>query len=450
MLTAGFGNEPTHGTFRIWTFEITFRILLFLYNIVKGNTAMSLNRRGLLVGGTGIAATLAATGTAFAQNAQTGQNAQTYNSYGSPATTVAQTGTLPDVEKKLDIVTLRDLEGEAQKVMAPFGFAYVAGGAGDEWTMRENLAAYNRWVIAPDYMSGHKTVDTTTKILGTELSYPVITAPMGNQGSVQAKLEAPVVKGTALAGTLFVESSVSQMSMEDIAAAANGPKWFQIYVPESRPFAAEMLHRAKAAGYAAIVVTVDATIFSNRERTTRLLGAPLPNLPMGNSPRTPGVTGSATAAKVDLNWDDVEYCHKESGLPVIVKSILSAKQALEAERRGCSAVWLSNHGGRQLDNVPSALTVLPSVALALKGRIPIIVDGGVFRGQDVFRAIALGASVVALGRPVLYGSALGGSLGVQSVHEHLKEELVMVMQLAGTPTISSITRDSVARADLEA
>ncbi len=408
---------------------------------------MSLNRRGLLVAGTGVAATIAATGNAVAQS---GQNAQTYKAYGSPATNVAQTGALPDVEKKLDFITLRDLEAEAQKVMAPFGFAYVSSGAGDEWTMRENLAAYNRWVITPDYLSGRKTVDTTTQILGSELSYPVITAPMGNQGSVQANLEAPVVKGSALAGTLFVESSVSQLSLEDIAAATTGPKWFQIYIPESRPFAVEMLHRAKAAGYTAVVVTVDATVFSNRERTTRLLGAPLPNLPMGIAPRTPGVTGSATVMKVDLNWDDIEFCRKESGLPVIVKSILSAKQALEAERRGCSAVWLSNHGGRQLDNVSSALTVLPSVAVALKRRIPIIVDGGIFRGQDVFRALALGATVVALGRPLLYGSALGGSLGVQSVHEHLKEELVMVMQLAGTPTIKSITRDHVSRAELEA
>ncbi len=401
---------------------------------------MSLDRRNLILAGTGAAVTLTASRTAPAQNNQ---------GYSVPATTEAQTGVLPDTEKKLNIVTLRDLEAEAQKVMAPFGFAYVSGGAGDEWTMRENLAAFNRWVIAPDYLSGHRTVDTTTRILGTKISYPVITAAMGNQGSVHAKLEAPVVKGTALADTIFVESSVSQMSLEDIAAAANGPKWFQIYIPESRPFAVEMLHRAKAAGYTAIVVTVDATIFSNRERTTRLLGAPLPNLPMGNAPQTAGVTGSATVAKIDLTWDDVDFCRKESGLPVIVKSILSAKQALEAERRGCAAVWLSNHGGRQLDNVSSAITTLPSVADALQGRIPIIADGGVHRGQDVFRALALGASAVALGRPVLYGSALGGAQGVQSVHQHLKGELAMVMQLAGTPTIKSITRDHISRAVIE-
>jgi L-lactate oxidase len=401
---------------------------------------MSFDRRNLLLAGTGAAMTLAAPRTALAQNDQ---------GYRVPATTVAQTGTLPDNEKKLDIVTLRDLEAEAQKVMAPFGFAYVSGGAGDEWTMRENLAAFNRWIIAPEYLSGHRTVDATTQILGSKISYPVITAAMGNQGSVHAKLEAPVVKGTALADTLFVESSVSQMSLEEIAEATTGPKWFQIYIPESRPFAIEMLQRAKAAGYEAIVVTVDATIFSNRERTTRLLGAPLPNLPMGITPKTPGVTGSATIAKIDLTWDDVDFCAKESGLPVIVKSILSAKQAREAERRGCAAVWLSNHGGRQLDNVSSAITTLPSVADALQGRIPIIADGGVHRGQDVFRALALGASAVALGRPVLYGSALGGAQGVQSVHQHLRDELAMVMQLAGTPTIESITRDHVARAVIE-
>jgi len=401
---------------------------------------MSLDRRNLLLAGTGAAVTLTAPRTALAQNSP---------GYRTPATTEAQTGALPNNEKKLDIVTLRDLEAEAQKVMAPFGFAYVSGGAGDEWTMRENLAAFNRWVITPDYLSGHRTVDTTTEILGTKISYPVITAAMGNQGSVHAQSEAPVVKGTALADTLFVESSVSQMSLEDIAAATNGPKWFQIYVPESRPFAVEMLHRAKAAGYTAIVVTVDATIFSNRERTTRLLGAPLPNLPMGNAPKTPGVTGSATAAKIDLSWDDVDFCRKESGLPVIVKSILSAKQAREAERRGCAAVWLSNHGGRQLDNVSSAITTLPSVADALQGRIAIIADGGVHRGQDVFRALALGANAVALGRPILYGSALGGAQGVQSVHQHLRDELAMVMQLAGTPTIKSITREHVARALIE-
>jgi len=370
-------------------------------------------------------------------------------SYHTPDTTAAQTGTLPDLEKKLTIVAIRDLEAQAEKVMPSFAYAYVSGGAGDEWTMRENLAAFNRWVIWPNSLSGHKDADTATTLLGTKLSYPVITAALGNQGSVHARMEAPAVEGTALAGTIFVESSVSQMSLEDIAAASTGPKWFQIYVPESRPFAIEMLQRVKAAGYTAVVVTVDTKVFSNRDRSTRLLGAPMPRLAMGNVPRTKGVIGSATAAKMDLTWDDIAFCGRESGLPVIVKSILSVEDALEAERRGCAGVWLSNHGGRQLDNTASAMTTLPAVAEALQGRLAIIVDGGVYRGQDVFRALALGADAVALGRPLLYGSALGGGLGVQSVHEHLKKELRMVMRLAGTPTVESITRKYVARADAE-
>jgi lactate oxidase len=329
--------------------------------------------------------------------------------------------------------------------MPPFAYAYVSGGAGDEWTMRENLAAFNRWVICPDYLAGNKTVDTRTRLLGSDISYPVITAALGNQGSVHARMEAPIIEGTALSDTLFVESSVSQMSLEAVAMASAGPKWFQIYVPESRPFAVEMLQRAKAAGYTAIVVTVDTKVFSNRERSTRQLGAPMPRLAMGNVPVTPGVTGSATRAKMDLTWDDIEFCRKESGLPVIVKSILSVKDAKEAERRGCAGVWLSNHGGRQLDNTASALIHLPEIADALQGRLAIIVDGGVYRGQDVFRALALGANAVALGRPLLYGSALGGALGVQTVHEHLKKELMMVMRLAGTASIKDITRAYVAR-----
>ncbi|HML13476.1 MAG TPA: alpha-hydroxy acid oxidase [Xanthobacteraceae bacterium] len=397
---------------------------------------MDFARRDLL-SATAAVATLTAAGAAFAQNAPAAP----------PGRANPPPSNLPDNEKKINIVTLRDLEAQAEKVMAPFGFAYVSGGAGDEWTMRENLAAFNRWVIMPEYLSGHGAPDTSTTIFGTKISYPAITAPVGNQGSVHAQKEAPAVKGTAMADTIYTESSVSQLSLEDVAAASDGPKWFQIYFPADRGFAAEMLQRAKAAGYKVIVITVDAFLTSNRERATRLLGAPVPNLPMGNVPKTPGSAGNAMLQKIDLNWDDVEYCHAQTGLPVVVKSLLSVRQAQEAVRRGCAGVWLSNHGGRQLDNTPSAITMLPKVAAALNGRVPIIVDGGFYRGQDVFRALALGASVVALGRPLMYGSALGGAQGVAAVHQHLKTEFAMTMQLAGTPTVKSITRDYVDHAE---
>jgi isopentenyl diphosphate isomerase/L-lactate dehydrogenase-like FMN-dependent dehydrogenase len=208
-----------------------------------------------------------------------------------------------------------------------------------------------------------------------------------------------------------------------------------------------LLQRAKAAGYKAIIVTADVDITSNRERSMRLQGAALPNLKMGNAPKTPGGKGNAMDMKGNMSWSDIEFCRQESGLPVIIKSILSPKQALQGLNHGVSAVWLSNHGGRQLDNTAAAMTTLPHVAAAVKGKVPIIIDGGIFRGQDVFRALALGASAVAIGRPTLYGSALGGALGVQAVHSHLKTELAMVMRIAGTPTIKSITREFVDRAD---
>jgi len=395
-----------------------------------------LNRRDLLVTA-GVAAAVSGPGPLLAQS----------QPVESVAKTQADTSGVPNSEKKINIVTLRDLESEAQKVMAPFGFAYVSGGAGDEWTMRENQAAFNRWVINPDFMNGTGSADTTTTLLGSKLAYPVIAAPVGNQGSVHAQADLPNIKGTSAAGTLYCASSVSQLSVEDIASAAEGPKWFQLYIPRDRGFAREMLQRAKAAGYKAIIVTADVNVTSNRERSMRLQGAALPNLKMGNAPKTPGVTGSAMDMKGNMDWKDIEFCRKESGLPVVIKSILSATNAQQALDSGCSGIWLSNHGGRQLDNTAAPMTTLPRVASVVKGRVPIIIDGGIYRGQDVFRALALGATAVALGRPLLYGSALGGVQGVQAVHTHLKNELAMVMRLAGTPTIKSITHEFVARTE---
>jgi isopentenyl diphosphate isomerase/L-lactate dehydrogenase-like FMN-dependent dehydrogenase len=397
---------------------------------------LKFNRRNLLL--TGAAATMALPGHALAQ--------------GAPPSIIKTQATggsngIPNNEKRIRIVSLRDLEAEAQKVMAPFGFAYVAGGAGDEWTLRENIAAFNRWVINPDFMNGAGSADTTTTLLGSQLSYPVITAPIGNQGSVHAQADAPNVKGTAAAGTLYCASSVSQLSLEDIAAASDGPKWFQLYVPRDEGFARELLQRAKAAGYKAIVLTADVNVTSNRERSMRLQGAAIPNLTMGNVPKTPGGRGSAMDMRGDMSWREVELARKETGLPVIIKSILSAVHAKQALQYGCAGIWLSNHGGRQLDNTASAVTTLPRVVETVAGQVPIIIDGGVFRGQDVFRALALGASALAIGRPTLYGSALGGAQGVEAVHNHLKNELTMVMRLAGTPNIKAISRDFVARAE---
>jgi lactate oxidase len=353
----------------------------------------------------------------------------------------------PANEKDIEVIGLRDLEGAAGKILPCSSFAYISGGAGDEWTMRANEAAFNDWVIEPRFLSGLQEPDMATAILGSKLSLPVITAPMGGQGIAHAGKELPNVKGTHDSGTLYTNTSVSDLTMEEIAAGSAGPKWFQIYVPDSRDYARELLSRARAAGYAAIVVTVDNTTFSNRERTLRL-GFSRLNIGPGNGVQTPGIDpAAAVRQKIDLSWEDVEFCRKETGLPVIVKGILTPDLAVEAVKRGCAGVWVSNHGGRALDNTSPSIRALPRIAEAVAGEAVIILDGGIRRGQDVFRALALGADCTAVGRPVLYGMALGGSRGVRAVYARLKTELRMVMQLAGTADIRSITREYVRRLD---
>jgi L-lactate oxidase len=406
---------------------------------------MVMKRRDLLLSGLGATATLTAAKSVFSLNRQNSdppalEEAPMPGSGGSSdiSAYLALTN-----EKDIQIVNLRELEDRAREILPPYSFAYIAGGSGDEWTMDENDRAFNRWVIEPKFLSGVKVPDLSTEILGTRLSLPVIAAPMGGQGIAHARKEIPNVRGTHESGTLYVNTSVSHLSMEEIAENSDGPKWFQIYFPADPAYARELLHRAKASGYTAIVITIDTTTFSNRERPVRL-GVPMPNLGSGNGVRTPGIDAAAARQlKIDLTWDDVAFCREETGLPVIVKGILTPALAEEAVKRGCAGVWISNHGGRALDNTSAAVSVLPRIAKAVEGKALIIIDGGVRRGQDVFRALALGADVTAIGRPLLYAMALGGSRGVRSVYARLRTELEMVMQLAGVPDIKGITHEYV-------
>jgi L-lactate oxidase len=311
----------------------------------------------------------------------------------------------PAEVKKIGIINLRELEAMAQKIIPVGGFGYISGASGDEWTKRENEAAYKRLTIEPRYLTGSHDADLSTTLLGTKISMPVITTPMGSHGRAHVSSEAGTAKGTAAAGTLFTAPSLSNLSLEQIAQASSGPKWFQIYMPADQGKAKELLQRAKAAGYLAIVMTIDSVGGSNRETDQRNnFHDPLPR---GNfSPSDSGAT------KNTLGWDDVAFTQEVTGLPVIVKGVLSPGVAVMAIEHGCAGIQVSNHGGRQLDDVPASITALPRIAEAVGGRTTIIVDGGVRRGQDVFKALAMGANAVAVGRPVMYGLALGGWMGV--------------------------------------
>jgi lactate oxidase len=351
------------------------------------------------------------------------------------------------LNRKLRIVNLLDLEPQAQKVIPPGGFGYISGGSGANWTRRENTEAFSRVQIEPLTLTGTSKIDLTTEILGSKLSMPIFIPPMGSHGRAHVEKEAATSKGAAAVGTLMTTSTVSNLSLEEIASHNPGPKWFQLYVPSDRGLTRELLQRAKAAGYTAIAPTVDNLWSYPREENIRSGFVTPVSLGLGNVPR--GVdfaTGSKMlrARKRDLNWDDLAWIKQEAGMPVMPKGVMSPKVAAMAIKVGLDAVWVSNHGGRAFDGVQATITMLPRIAQAVDGRVPIVFDSGVRRADHVFKALALGASVVGCGRPVMYGLALGGALGVQSVLEHLRDNLTIVMRLAGTKNVKEITKDHLA------
>ncbi|HWG07349.1 MAG TPA: alpha-hydroxy acid oxidase [Beijerinckiaceae bacterium] len=389
---------------------------------------MEQNRRDFLT--TTAIATLAAPSAAMAQAQTAAPPAEA-----SPAKVPAAVYPAPTQVKSISIVNLRVLQDEAQKVIPAGGFASIAGGSGDEWTMRQDQEAFYRYPIHPRVVTGHAEPDLSTTLLGTPISMPVFVTPMAGHGLAHASAEVGTAKGADAAKTLFVAPLLSNVTMEEIAQATTGPKWFQIYLPADRGLARSLLGRAKAAGYKAVIVTADSFVPGNRE-TLKKSGFHS-SLPQANYP--PELHGHGSPQKHDLGWDDIDFVREETGLPVIVKGILSPDVAVLAIEHGVAAIQVSNHGGRQLDEVPATITALPRIADAVGGRVPIILDSGIRRGQDVFKALALGASAVALGRPVLYGLALGGWMGVRDVLEHIRGEFKMVMQLAGVPSVKEIS-----------
>jgi lactate oxidase len=407
---------------------------------------MDVQRRDFLMAGTVLAAAAAAPAMAQAQPAPVPQTGEVGRN-----TVQAADANIPyegaSEVKRLKIVNTFELEGMAEKILPKGGFDYIQSGSGAEWTKRENLRALAETSLEPHFLGGVLKPDLSTTILGTKLPFPIIVPPMGSHGRAHVSKEVGTAQGVAATGTLMVLSTVSNNSLEDVAAANPGPKWMQLYLPADRGVARELILRAKAAGYTAFVPTIDSTLAYPRETNIRNnFRTPL-SLGRGNAPRgEPDLVKAARmmAPKVDLNWDDMLWIKEETGLPVIIKGVMSPVTAIEAVRRGIDAVYVSNHGGRALDGCPASINVLPRVADAVKGRVPIVFDSGIRRGQDVFRALALGADVVAAGRPVMYGLALGGHLGVQSVLEYLRDDLYIVMQLSGTANIKAITRDHLA------
>jgi 4-hydroxymandelate oxidase len=325
-------------------------------------------------------------------------------------------------------VTVDDLEPVARAAVPPDVWDYFAGGAGDEWTLAENRRVFDRWMLRPRFLRGTGMVDTTTTVLDVAVEFPVLVAPWAYQRLAHPDGELATARAAATAGTIMVVSSTTVSYLEDVAAAADGPKWWQLYVAQDRGFTAEMLHRVAAAGFRAVCWTVDFPVNGLRHRDTRS-GFVMPL----------GIGESDYIYDPAMSWDDLAWirsCAPE--LPVIVKGLLTAEDAELAVQAGADAIVVSNHGGRQLDRSPAGLEALPEVVAQVSGRVPVLMDGGVRRGTDVLTAIALGATAVLIGRPAVWGLAADGESGVARVLAILRAEFENAMALTGCATVEQI------------
>ncbi len=331
-------------------------------------------------------------------------------------------------------LTVEDFEPLARERLSKEVFDFVSGGAGDEWTLRENTRSFERWTIRPRVLRGVTEPDTATQVLGVPLSLPVVIAPWAYQRLVHPDGELATARAAARAGTLMVVPTPAERDLEAVAAASDAPKWFQLYVLRDRRASEEMLHRAAAAGYGAVVFTVDLPVGGLRYRDARNAFEIPPSM------RTRG--GEYDPA---IRWEDVAWIKEHAGLPVLVKGILAAEDVPLALDAGVAGIVVSNHGGRQLDGTPASLDALPEVVRAVAGRVPVLVDGGVRRGTDVLKALALGAAAVLVGRPAAWGLAADGEDGVVQALAILREELENAMVLSGCRCVSDITSELVRR-----
>jgi 4-hydroxymandelate oxidase len=356
----------------------------------------------------------------------------------------------------LDILNLDSLESLARARLDPVLYDYIAGGAGDEVTLADNRLAWSRVSLLPRMLRGVATRTLDTTVLGTPVSFPVLVAPMGFHGLCHTEAEEATARATAAEGTIFCSSTVSNCSLEAIATASGGPRWFQLYVYRDKEITRDLVSRAVAAGFSALCLTVDTPLAGQRERDRRNALRMPAHLRLGNFPETHttshhtgDASGSALAQYIAAQWDpgltwtDVEWLRSISPLPVVVKGVLAPADAVLSFEHGASAVIVSNHGGRQLDSVPATITVLDAVVQAVAGRGEVLIDGGVRRGTDVLKAVALGARAVLVGRPVLWALTLDGAEGVRAVLRHLRGEIDLAMALAGCATINEVTRSLI-------
>jgi isopentenyl diphosphate isomerase/L-lactate dehydrogenase-like FMN-dependent dehydrogenase len=350
-----------------------------------------------------------------------------------------------------DPLNVSEFERVAEQRLDPGAFGYFVGGAGDEWTLRENVAAFDRWVLRPRMLVDVGEVTTATTVFGRSVSLPVLVAPTAMQRLAHPDGEAAAARAAAAMGTIFVLSTISSVSPPELAEAApGGRRWFQLYWSRDRGFTKGLVEAVAASGFEAIVLTVDLPAGGRRERDLRAAfevpeDIPLPNLPEPLK----GELQEALGWIVDptVTWRDLEWLDSLTDLPLVIKGVLTAEDAELACEHGASGIVVSNHGGRQLDGVPATLDALPEVVAATGGRAEILLDGGIRRGTDVVKALALGARAVLVGRPALWGLAVDGEEGVRRVLDLFRDEVALALTLLGCPSPDAVTAAHVRRAD---
>jgi lactate 2-monooxygenase len=403
-------------------------------------------------------------------------------------------GALPRVP-----VSFERLEQRACKAMTPEGYAYIAGGAGTEETIRENRAAFERWRIVPRMLRDVSVRDTSVEVLGTPMASPFALCPIGVLEMAHRDADVAVARAAAAEGIPFIFSNQASHPMEETARAMGvAPRWFQLYWSTSDELVASLVSRAEACGCSAIVLTLDTTMLGWRIRDLDLAYLPflrgkgiaqytsdpvfmealqetLRQAPPPGGRITLAAIGTLwelagsypgsrltnlrsglaraavrrfveTYSRPSLSWDDLAFLRERTRLPILLKGILHPADATAAIEHGMDGIVVSNHGGRQVDGAIGTMDALPGIVEAVAGRVPVLLDSGVRSGADVFRALALGAAAVGLGRPYVWGLAAGGEGGVRDVIRNLRADFDLTMGLAGCASIDEIGRDSVARA----
>ncbi len=368
-------------------------------------------------------------------------------------------------------VNLNDFRQLAKKYLPCMIFDYLDGGADDEVTLSRNQSSFGKFQLMPNALRNVDNINLSTEVLGEKVDLPVLLSPTGQTKMFHHSGEAAVARSAAKAGSLYSLSSVSSTSIEDVAAASQGPKWFQIYVWRDRAVIKEFMTRCRDSGYKALCLTVDLPVHGNRERDLRnnlsfptaltlkvvadILSHPRwlyhylthPKIEIANVVNSRGALDGQGGSLLDyiskqfdpsVNWDDAAWMIEQWGGPFIIKGIVNPEDARRAVEIGASGIIVSNHGGRQLDFMPPTIEVLPEIVKAVAGRAEVILDGGVRRGTDVIKALALGASAVMIGRPYLYALAAGGEAGVDRMFALLKAELMRDMALLGCTKISDL------------